>query len=55
MPSIYTGPDSCYGRREGIFVARIGRPGIDKVAEAASRPMLPTGAGGSVWNAWLRP
>jgi len=35
MPSIYTGPDSCYGRREGIFVARIGRPGIDKVAEAA--------------------
>ncbi len=35
IPTIYTGPDSCYARREGIFVARIGRPGIDKVAEAA--------------------
>ena len=34
MP-VYMGVNSCYARREGIFVARLRRPGIDTVAEAA--------------------
>ena len=29
------GHNSCYARREGIYVRRVGRPGIDTVAEAA--------------------
>ena len=32
---MYQGPRSCWARREGVFVARVGRPGIDTVAEAA--------------------
>jgi len=34
--TIYQGPDSCYARREGIYVKRARRPGIDTLAEAAA-------------------
>ena len=34
MP-VYMGHNSCYARREGFYVRRFGRPGIDTVAEAA--------------------
>ena len=35
MP-VYQGPRSCYARREGLYVRRARRPGIDTFAEAAA-------------------
>ncbi len=35
MP-VYQGPRSCYARREGLYVRRARRPGIDTLAEAAA-------------------
>ncbi len=35
MP-VYQGKDSCYAKREGIYVRRARRPGIDTLAEAAA-------------------
>jgi len=32
--NVYMGVNSCYARREGVFVARVKHPGIDTVAEA---------------------
>ena len=34
--NIYQGSGSCYARREGCFVLRIQKPGIDTVAEAVA-------------------
>ncbi|BES81243.1 hypothetical protein [Pyrodictium abyssi] len=34
MP-VYMGRDSCYARREGVYVRRLRRPGIDTLREAA--------------------
>ena len=34
MVNVYMGVNSCYARREGVFVARVKRPGIDTVVEA---------------------
>ena len=36
MPNVYQGHESCYARREGIYVKRIARTGIDTLAEAAA-------------------
>ena len=36
MPNVYQGPKSCYARREGIYVKKARRPGIDTLAEAAA-------------------
>lgn len=36
MPNVYQGPRSCYARREGRYVRRVGRTGIDTLAEAAA-------------------
>ncbi|BAA79706.1 hypothetical protein APE_0730 [Aeropyrum pernix ovoid virus 1] len=35
MP-VYQGPKSCYARKEGVYVRRARRPGIDTLAEAAA-------------------
>lgn len=35
MP-VYQGRDSCYARREGKYIRRVARPGVDTVAEAAA-------------------
>ena len=35
MP-VYQGPRSCYARREGLYVRRARRPGIDTLGEAAA-------------------
>lgn len=35
MP-IYQGHNSCYAKREGIYVKRVRKPGIDTLAEAAA-------------------
>ncbi|MCE4608827.1 MAG: hypothetical protein F7C36_00385 [Desulfurococcales archaeon] len=35
MP-VYQGRNSCYARREGIYVKRARKPGIDTLAEAAA-------------------
>ena len=35
MP-VYQGRNSCYARKEGIYVRRIARPGVDTVAEAVA-------------------
>ena len=32
---MYQGPNSCWARRDGVYVLRVRRPGIDTVAEAA--------------------
>ncbi len=34
MVNVYMGVNSCYARKEGVFVARVKRPGIDTVVEA---------------------
>jgi hypothetical protein len=33
---VYQGPRSCYARREGVYVRRARRPGVDTLAEAAA-------------------
>jgi len=33
--AVYQGADSCYARREGVYVKRVRRPGIDTLREAA--------------------
>jgi len=33
--NVYMGVNSCYAKREGVFVARLKHPGIDTIAEAA--------------------
>ena len=33
---IYQGANSCYAKREGVYVKRIRKPGIDTVAEAVA-------------------
>ncbi len=35
MP-VYQGKNSCYAKREGVYVRRARRPGIDTLAEAAA-------------------
>jgi len=35
MTNIYLGKNSCYARKEGIYVKPIAHPGIDTVTEAA--------------------
>ena len=39
MP-VYQGPDSCYAKREGMYVKRISKPGVDTIAEAAALAKL---------------
>ena len=36
MPNVYQGPNSWYARKEGIYVKRIEKPGIDTIPEAAA-------------------
>lgn len=36
MPNVYQGPQSCYAKREGLYVRRVGKTGIDTLAEAAA-------------------
>ena len=31
---VYLGADSCYAKREGVYVRRVGHPGIDTIQEA---------------------